>query len=176
MLEHMMFKGTPSHNREKGNSLFLLLQQTGALLNATTGMDATDFYAMLPRERIPLVLGIVTLLLSAIVLVSIDDLTNPSSLPRVTAALLLVGVASGTLYPASIYYSQVLAPGKRGALAGLLMSAQFIGNALIPYLFEPFYEAGVRMLFDAILGTSILYLIVVAALYRKAPLRSQAAS
>jgi zinc protease len=56
MLEHMMFKGTPRHSREKGNSLFMLLQQTGAIVNATTGMDVTSFYATVPRERIPLVL------------------------------------------------------------------------------------------------------------------------
>ncbi|RDE14507.1 MAG: hypothetical protein C4K47_04005 [Candidatus Thorarchaeota archaeon] len=123
--------------------------------------------------RLPLILGITTLILSAIVLTSIDDLGNPLSLPRVTAALLVVAVAAGMLYPTSIYYSQMLAPGKRGALAGLLMSAQFIGNALIPVLFEPFYEVGIRVLFEAILGASILYLIVSWALYRRAPLKSQ---
>jgi MFS family permease len=123
--------------------------------------------------RLPLILGITTLILSAIVLASIDDLGNPISLPRVTSALLMVAVAAGTLYPISIYYSQMLAPGKRGALAGLLMSAQFIGNALIPALFEPFYELGVKVLFEAILVASILYLIVSSALYRRAPLKSQ---
>jgi MFS family permease len=123
--------------------------------------------------RSPLIVGIAALIGSSLVLTSINDLENPSSLPSITIALLVVAVAAGTLYPVSIYYSQMLSPERRGALAGLLMSAQFIGNALLPTIYEPFFRAGTRMLFGAILGASVLYLIVAAALYRKAPLKSQ---
>jgi MFS family permease len=123
--------------------------------------------------RSPLTIGVAALIVSSIVLTSIDDLGNPSNLPSITAALLVVAVAAGTLYPVSIYYSQLLSPERRGALAGLLMSAQFLGNALLPTIYEPFFRAGPRMLFEAILGASIVYLVVAAALYKKAPLKSQ---
>jgi zinc protease len=56
MLEHMMFKGTEKYNRKSGNSMFSLLQQAGALMNATTGMDVTEYFETLPSERIPLAL------------------------------------------------------------------------------------------------------------------------
>ncbi len=123
--------------------------------------------------RSPLIVGVAALILSGFVLTSIDDLGNPSSLPSITVALLAVAVAAGMLYPVSIYYSQLLSPERRGALAGLLMSAQFIGNALLPTIYEPFFRVGPRTLFEAILGASMVYLVVAAALYKKAPLKSQ---
>jgi MFS family permease len=123
--------------------------------------------------RSPLTVGIAALIGSSLILTSINDLGDPSNLPSITVALLVVAVAAGTLYPVSIYYSQMLSPERRGALAGLLMSAQFIGNAILPTLYQPFFRAGTRMLFGAILGASVLYLIVAAALYKKAPLKLQ---
>ncbi|MFA6600122.1 MAG: pitrilysin family protein [Candidatus Omnitrophota bacterium] len=56
MLEHMMFKGSRAYQRKLGNSMFALLQQTGAKINASTGMDTTDYFETLPAGRIPLAL------------------------------------------------------------------------------------------------------------------------
>jgi zinc protease len=44
ILEHLMFKGTTKHNRSKGNSFDQLMERTGALTNATTSLDRTNYY------------------------------------------------------------------------------------------------------------------------------------
>jgi zinc protease len=44
ILEHLMFKGTTQHNRSKGNSFDQLLERTGAITNATTALDRTNYY------------------------------------------------------------------------------------------------------------------------------------
>ncbi len=51
-LEHMMFKGTSKYNKDRGTSVFSLLQSVGAQVNATTWMDRTNYYAMLPSEHL----------------------------------------------------------------------------------------------------------------------------
>ena len=51
-LEHMMFKGTDRFNKEAGTSVFNELQKLGARVNATTWMDRTNYYALLPTDRI----------------------------------------------------------------------------------------------------------------------------
>jgi zinc protease len=56
MLEHMMFKGTRKYRRDSGNSLPMMLGQAGGVINATTGMDATHFFAVIPSGRISLAL------------------------------------------------------------------------------------------------------------------------
>jgi len=58
ILEHMMFKGTPTHNKEEGTSIAPMLQQVGAMMNATTGHDATNYYEMLPSEKLDMALDI----------------------------------------------------------------------------------------------------------------------
>ncbi|TDI72715.1 MAG: insulinase family protein [Bacteroidetes bacterium] len=57
-LEHMMFKGTDRFNKESGTSVFNELQKSGARVNATTWMDRTNYYALLPTERIEKVIEI----------------------------------------------------------------------------------------------------------------------
>jgi zinc protease len=44
ILEHLMFKGTTQHNRSKGNSFDQLMERTGAITNATTALDRTNYY------------------------------------------------------------------------------------------------------------------------------------
>ncbi len=55
LLEHLMFKGTPNFNREKGNNVDQLLERTGALYNATTWLDRTNYYQTLGREHLGMV-------------------------------------------------------------------------------------------------------------------------
>ena len=58
MLEHLMFKGTERFNKERGTSIFDTLQRVGAEVNATTWLDRTNYYEMLPREYVSLALDI----------------------------------------------------------------------------------------------------------------------
>lgn len=52
LLEHLMFKGTPSFNREKGNSVDQLLEKVGAEYNATTWLDRTNYFANLGKDHL----------------------------------------------------------------------------------------------------------------------------
>jgi zinc protease len=53
-LEHMMFKGTRRHNPARGNGLDDLLKPIGALYNATTWFDRTNYFEVVPAEHLEL--------------------------------------------------------------------------------------------------------------------------
>ena len=57
LLEHLMFKGSKNHTREKGNNVDQLLERTGARYNATTWLDRTNYYANLGSEHLATVMG-----------------------------------------------------------------------------------------------------------------------
>ncbi len=52
LLEHLMFKGSKNHTREKGNNVDQLLERTGAMYNATTWLDRTNYYANMGSEHL----------------------------------------------------------------------------------------------------------------------------
>lgn len=52
LLEHLMFKGTPKFNREKGNNVDQLLERVGGIYNATTWLDRTNYYANIATENL----------------------------------------------------------------------------------------------------------------------------
>jgi zinc protease len=54
LLEHLMFKGTEKFNRAKGTGIDQLLERTGALYNATTWLDRTNYYENLGNEHLEL--------------------------------------------------------------------------------------------------------------------------
>lgn len=54
ILEHMMFKGTPSFNEAKGNDYSSIMERIGARSNATTWFDRTNYFATVPSEYVPL--------------------------------------------------------------------------------------------------------------------------
>ncbi|MBO9585313.1 MAG: insulinase family protein [Flavobacterium sp.] len=58
LLEHLMFKGTPTFNKKNGSTITDVLQNTGAELNATTWYDRTNYYETLPSDKIALALQI----------------------------------------------------------------------------------------------------------------------
>ncbi|WP_163410254.1 M16 family metallopeptidase [Flavobacterium ajazii] len=58
LLEHLMFKGTPTFNKKSGTSITDLLQNTGAQLNATTWNDRTNYFETLPSDKIELAMHI----------------------------------------------------------------------------------------------------------------------
>ncbi|RMH65805.1 MAG: insulinase family protein [Bacteroidetes bacterium] len=57
-LEHLMFKGTERFNKRRGTSVFNVLQRVGAQVNATTWLDRTNYYELLPREHLALAVEI----------------------------------------------------------------------------------------------------------------------
>src|SRR5215470_13223698 len=57
-LEHMMFKGTRKHNPAKGNGLDDLLKPIGALYNATTWFDRTNYFEAVPSEHLELCIAL----------------------------------------------------------------------------------------------------------------------
>ncbi|MFO8098613.1 MAG: pitrilysin family protein [Salinibacter sp.] len=58
MLEHLMFKGTERFHKRNGTSIFETLQRVGAEVNASTWVDRTNYYEMLPTEHLPLAFDI----------------------------------------------------------------------------------------------------------------------
>lgn len=54
LLEHLMFKGSKRFSK-KGNLITDLLERVGAKLNATTYLDRTNYYAVVPKEHADLV-------------------------------------------------------------------------------------------------------------------------
>lgn len=57
-LEHMLFKGTPSFNKEKGTQIAQVLNKVGANFNATTWLDRTTYYETVPADQLDLALQI----------------------------------------------------------------------------------------------------------------------
>ena len=53
-LEHMMFKGTRKFNPAKGNGVMEMLSRIGALRNATTWLDRTNYFECGGSEHLPL--------------------------------------------------------------------------------------------------------------------------
>ncbi len=54
LLEHMMFKGTPTFNKEKNTQIAATLQKIGADFNATTWYDRTNYFETVPSDQIEL--------------------------------------------------------------------------------------------------------------------------
>ena len=52
LLEHLMFKGTPKFNRDKGNNVDQLLERVGGQSNASTWLDRTNYYANIASENL----------------------------------------------------------------------------------------------------------------------------
>jgi zinc protease len=54
LLEHMMFKGTPTFNKRANRQIAATLQKIGADFNATTWYDRTNYYETVPSDQIEL--------------------------------------------------------------------------------------------------------------------------
>jgi zinc protease len=52
LLEHLMFKGTPEFQRDKGTAIAAVLEALGARFNATTWFDRTNYYETLPSDAL----------------------------------------------------------------------------------------------------------------------------
>jgi zinc protease len=58
ILEHLMFKGTERFNRDKGTEAARELHRVGASFNATTWLDRTNYFEILPVDRLQLAVDI----------------------------------------------------------------------------------------------------------------------
>jgi zinc protease len=58
LLEHLMFKGSEAFNAERGTEIARSLHRVGAAFNATTWLDRTSYYEVLPVEHLPLAVAI----------------------------------------------------------------------------------------------------------------------
>ena len=47
-----MFKGAKEYNKDKGNTIWSVLQRVGAQVNATTWLVRTYYYELLPSEHL----------------------------------------------------------------------------------------------------------------------------
>ncbi len=54
LLEHMLFKGTPTYSRATGRAYADVMKEIGAALNATTWIDRTNYFETVPKEYLPL--------------------------------------------------------------------------------------------------------------------------
>lgn len=52
LLEHLMFKGSRNFNREMGNGIWQVLQSLGAVINATTWLDRTNYFELVPANHL----------------------------------------------------------------------------------------------------------------------------
>jgi len=119
-------------------------------------------------ERIALGVGLLSLFTSLVILISVGDITRQASLVIVALAVLILGWAAGSLSPVVLATSQKLSPGRRGTLAGLLTFSMFVGNAVVPTFYEPFFVSGMRSVYSAILVMSVFLLVTLFAFTRQA--------
>ena len=56
LLEHLMFKGSRNFNADNGRGFDTTLDRVGGINNATTSLDRTNYYEVLPREQLELAL------------------------------------------------------------------------------------------------------------------------
>lgn len=52
ILEHLLFKDSKNFNKANGKPMFSYLEWYGALLNATTWYDRTNYFELMPREHV----------------------------------------------------------------------------------------------------------------------------
>jgi zinc protease len=58
LLEHMLFKGTPTHNRQNGTQIASVLERVGADFNATTWYDRTNYFETVPADQLEFALAL----------------------------------------------------------------------------------------------------------------------
>ena len=58
ILEHLMFKGSERFNRERGNEVARVMHRVGARFNATTWLDRTNYYEVVPAEHLGLAVDV----------------------------------------------------------------------------------------------------------------------
>jgi MFS family permease len=117
--------------------------------------------------KVPFIIGSVILFSSLAILLLSGDITRPEIFTFLAIGWILGGLAGGILFTSITYYSQVLSPERRGALAGSLTASYFIGIALVPTTLAPISETyGITGVYFVILIISIIFVLVIILLYR----------
>ena len=115
---------------------------------------------------IPIIIGSILLFISLTIILTIGDITQEDVFVFLAIGWIFAGLAGGILFPALTYYSQILSPERRGALAGLLTAGYFIGIALVPYTLAPMSDLfGITGIYFSILLISLLFVFILALLY-----------
>ncbi|MFX1575000.1 MAG: MFS transporter, partial [Promethearchaeota archaeon] len=107
----------------------------GAIMGALTG-----FLIKKKGVKMPFIIGSVLLLISLIIFLTLGDITRSGVFLIFAISWIVAGLAGGILFPLVTYYSQVLSPDRRGALAGSVTASYFIGIALVPTVLAPFSD------------------------------------
>ena len=114
-----------------------------------------------------ILLGILSLFIALILLISLGNVTKPEVLLFVSIAFMLLGISGGSLISTVMYYSQILSQKSRGTLAGLATFGQFFGNALVPMFYSSLLDSGgIQGVYYLILVIAIFFIIVLGFLYR----------
>lgn len=58
LLEHLLFKGSTNYHPSNGQPLARVMERVGAVFNATTWLDRTNYYETLPPEHLDLALAV----------------------------------------------------------------------------------------------------------------------
>ncbi|MFX1427565.1 MAG: MFS transporter [Promethearchaeota archaeon] len=157
-----ILSGPPPIIRESIVGLVLGLAGIGAAL---TGF-LTGIFIKKRGTLIPIIIGFILLFISLAFFLLVGDITQKEVFTFTAIGWIFTGLAGGILFPALTYYSQILSPERRGALAGLLTAGYFIGIALVPFTLDPVYDVfGVTGIYLSILLISILFAFILLLLY-----------
>ncbi|MHA1987790.1 MAG: MFS transporter [Promethearchaeota archaeon] len=118
---------------------------------------------------IPLLIGSIFLFTALTIFILLGDITQADRIIFLATGWIISGLSGGILFPALTYYSQVLSPERRGALAGLLTMCYFIGIALVPTTLAPISEMyGITGIYICILVISVFFVTSFFLLYKVA--------
>ncbi|MFX1390045.1 MAG: MFS transporter [Promethearchaeota archaeon] len=116
--------------------------------------------------KFPLIIGSFILICSLVILLSIGDITVQEKISYLSIGWILAGFSGGILFTTITFYSQILSPKNRGALAGSLTASYFTGIALVPMTLVPLSNNfGINYVYLIILIISIFFIIVTFLLY-----------
>ena len=115
---------------------------------------------------IPIIIGSILLFISLVIILIVGDITQKEVFMFLAIGWIFAGLGGGILFTTLTYYSQILSPERRGALAGLLTAGYFIGIALVPTTLAPISEMfGITGIYFSILIISILFVFILSLLY-----------
>ena len=116
--------------------------------------------------RIAIIIGVISLFTSLLILMNTGNIASVEKLPLVSLGFIFSGIAGGTFIPTIMFYSQTLSLERRGALAGLATAGQFVGTALVPIIYKPFFDQeGILLVYFIIVIVAIVLTIVISLLY-----------
>ncbi|TFG12283.1 MAG: MFS transporter [Promethearchaeota archaeon] len=133
----------------------------GAISSVTIGFLIKKYGIL-----IAIFIGIGSLFIALILLLSLSDITTMDVLIFDAIAYMLLGTSGGALISTVMYCSQIISKESRGTLAGLATFGQFIGNALIPITYDYiFHYGGIRAVYYVVIIVMFLLIGILGLLY-----------